>query len=386
MESESIASTASSGAFHAGDTIADTYKSIGGFTSGFDYMRIGLAVAVVFQHSVITTDRALASSIFGGWTRPLLAFILPMFFALSGFLVAASLIKKPSIPSFMALRFVRLVPALAVEILLSALILGPLVTTDSLTEYFSSREFFAYFLNIVGDIHFTLPGVFKHNHLPNMVNGSLWTVPFELDCYVALMAIYMAGFISKPKLLIGTIGFLAIGGTFYTFARHNPVYQNGPVGGYALVVAFLSGVAMQVFATRIRLNRAMFLMCAVCSALLLLRFETSFLACVPMAYVTVYLGMLNPKKVPMLFSGDYSYGLYLFAFPLQQLEVMVFPHYRWWLYNAAFTLVAGFAYAAFSWWCIEKPILSRKKDVTQAADRLFSFIPAIPLIMRLRRV
>jgi peptidoglycan/LPS O-acetylase OafA/YrhL len=374
------------GAFFTGDTVAGRYKRIGGFTSGFDYLRIGLAVGVVLQHSIITTDRPLGSAIFGGWTRPLLAFILPMFFALSGFLVAASLLKKPSIPSFMALRFVRLVPALAVEVLLSALILGPLITTLPLHAYFSGAEFWKYFLNIVGDIHFTLPGVFAHNPLPNTVNGSLWTVPFELECYLALMIVYLCGFIIRPKLLLGAIVVLTLAGTALTFARYNPILQGGPVGGRALVIAFLAGVALQVYAHRVRLNLATFAVCTILSALLLLRFETSFFACIPMAYVTVYLGMLNPRKVPVLFSGDYSYGLYLFAFPLQQLEVLLFPHYRWWGYNAAFTLVTGFAYAAFSWWCIEKPILSQKKEVANAADRFFANLPSVPLLYRLRGV
>ena len=97
-----------------------------------------------------------------------------MFFALSGFLVAGSMERTPKLSQFLTLRIIRLVPALAVEVLLCALILGPLVTNKPLWDYFAAPEFWAYFRNIVGDVHFTLPGVFEDNKLPRIVNASLW--------------------------------------------------------------------------------------------------------------------------------------------------------------------------------------------------------------------
>src|SRR5215469_12102212 len=57
-------------------------------------------------------------------------------------------------------------PALTVEVFLSAIILGPLLTTVSHGNYFTSGEFYSYFLNIVGEIHYSLPGVFVTNPVP----------------------------------------------------------------------------------------------------------------------------------------------------------------------------------------------------------------------------
>jgi len=62
-----------------------------------------------------------------------------------------------------------------------ALILGPLLTEFPLSAYFRDSEFWAYFLNILGEIHYHLPGLFIHNPT-TAVNGQLWTVPFELAC------------------------------------------------------------------------------------------------------------------------------------------------------------------------------------------------------------
>ncbi|MBB5373942.1 hypothetical protein [Acidocella aromatica] len=73
----------------------------------------------------------------------------------------------------------RIYPALIIESLLSAFILDPLVTRQPLLAYFTAPEFFRYMLNILGDVHFSLPGVFVHNPLPDVVNFQLFTIPFE---------------------------------------------------------------------------------------------------------------------------------------------------------------------------------------------------------------
>ncbi len=354
----------------SGETIAERYKRIGGFTSGFDYLRIVLAVGVVLHHSVAMTDHEAWRMLWLGWPRVIYGQILPAFFALSGFLVAASLEKRPTVAYFMSMRALRLVPALAVEVLLSAIILGACLTELPLGSYFSSPIFWSYFLNIVGDIHLNLPGVFKHN-LVDYVNGSLWTLPYELECYGALMVLYLAGFIQHKTRLIVALAAVMLLGYAWTFLRYQPSWTEGPLPGRYLVMAFLIGVGIQRFADKIRLNVWAFLVCLAAGTFLSLWVETSLIAVVPIAYATVYLGMLNPKKLPIILSGDYSYGLYLFAFPIQQAQVALFPAYRWWGYNAVFALVLGFAYAAFSWWCVEKPILQRKRVIASTVEHFW---------------
>ena len=112
--------------------------------------------------------------------------ILALFFSLSGFLVTASLQRCKSLISFLGLRVLRIGPALAVETTLSAIIIGSIFTELPLAQYVADPKLHAYFLNIVGDIQYELPGVFLHNPMPDVVNAQLWTVPYELWCYVVL--------------------------------------------------------------------------------------------------------------------------------------------------------------------------------------------------------
>ena len=74
-----------------------------------------------------------------------------------------------------------------------ALILGTLLTTLPLGEYFAHPMLHSYFLNIIGDIHYFLPGVFDQNP-SHRVNGQLWTIPFELECYIVLAAVAYQSF------------------------------------------------------------------------------------------------------------------------------------------------------------------------------------------------
>lgn len=144
--------------------------------AGFDYMRISLAAAIICVHGANVTlglDRAMEIV---SHFRMVNAMLLALFFALSGFLVTASLLRCKSLISFIGLRVLRIVPALVVETTLSAIILGPIFTEMPLTQYFVDSKFHVYFLNIVGDIHFELPGAFLHNPVPDMVNAQLWTV------------------------------------------------------------------------------------------------------------------------------------------------------------------------------------------------------------------
>ena len=102
-------------------------------------------------------------------------------------------------------RGLRIVPALAVEITLSALLLGPLLTTESMAQYFSDPKFFKYFLNVLGLIHYQLPGVFLQNPYPDVVNGSLWSVPYELECYAGLTILSIIALAKNKKAPLAVI-------------------------------------------------------------------------------------------------------------------------------------------------------------------------------------
>lgn len=348
-------------------TFDDKQRSIGGFASGFDYLRLSLAVLVMFGHSfIITGSGRLMTEVMPFGLAALRGYaILPVFFALSGYLVAASLLRSKTLGIFLGLRALRIMPALAVEIALSALILGPLLTDVSLREYFTSSEFYRYFLNIVGYIHYHLPGLFMNNPVKNWVNGSLWTVPFEAECYILLAALAAFGLARRPWLFaVAVVGFTAMLFIYdqYTVRDTSLIVAAGSTAtGKQLVLFFLGGVSFYLLRDRMPYSLPLFILAAVLSAIMVTSHTLIYLAPFPVAYLTAYIGLLQPKRLPVIFSGDYSYGIYLYAYPVQQSVYQLAPAGRDWSGNFLISLLVVCLFAAFSWHAVEKQMLHFKR-------------------------
>jgi peptidoglycan/LPS O-acetylase OafA/YrhL len=340
-----------------GETLADRLEAHKGITTGFDYLRLALAISIFSLHSI-----TLTSHVWDGPFRALAACLLPMFFALSGFLVSASLARTANLATFLAYRAIRIIPALAVEVFISALLLGPFVTELPLKEYFSDPKFRVYFLNIFGIIHYNLPGVFPHNPLPEVVNGPLWTVPYELECYIALSLLAVFGLLRSRALLFLLIVAGTLAATDWLVRTCPPDCYYRPLGK-TLVLCFLAGVLFYQCREWIRLNSQIFLACVGLALVFLSIGPLLNFAILPLTYTTVYLGLLNPPKRSFLLRGDYSYGIYLFGYPMQQLCISFAPDVRNSLLNFACAFPLALACAWASWNFVEGPILRRKKRI-----------------------
>lgn len=368
----SDAHTASLG--RTGETIAA--RMARGRTSGFDYIRIVLASAVIFSHSVGVT-LGESPNVHRAWwpvTQPLYWAIIPCFFALSGFLVAGSLLRSTTTLEFVLLRVLRIIPALFVETILAALILGPLVTDYPLGTYFTGHDFWHYPLNIIGDIHYQLPGVFLHNPWPRIVNAQLWTIPAELFCYAILTVLAILG-LSRirpaiPILTTAGIALLLLVG----YALPPPLHWKSHelhVGAEGLVLMFLAGVCLFIWRDRVPLNRWMFVGSLALSYAFLYGGALQYLAAFPIAYATVYVGLIDFPKTVVTATGDYSYGVYLYGYPVQQLIAWLFPQNRIPFLNFAGALLVSLALAALSWRLVESRVLARRAGIIAAAGRMF---------------
>ncbi len=338
-------------------------------TSGFDYLRIALAAGVLFWHSYVVAHGHDAGAAYqAGPFGAVLRLILPMFFSLSGFLVASSLERATSLPLFLSFRALRILPALAVEVTLSAMIIGPLVTTESLAQYFASPLFGTYLYNIVGFIHYRLPGVFADNPWPLTVNASLWTVPYELECYVALIVIHCLGLTKRPIVMGAATLLLSL--SFLLFFRKGNLSELAidPVPGRMLVVCFLAGVSLYTARRLVPCSTSLFAACACLSAVLLSWPALQFLAALPVAYATVWLGLRDPPRNKLLLSGDYSYGVYLYGFVAQQCLMHLFKdRIGSTLPLFLCALVGTSLFAVFSWHAIEEPALRLKSYLSARA-------------------
>lgn len=335
--------------------------------SGFDYMRIVLALSVICWHSLlISYGTDTTAGVWGRVLQPLSLLIVPMFFALSGFLVAGSLERSKSLVGFLGLRVFRIMPALVVEVLLSALILGPLLTTASLGSYFADPVLHSYFWNILGDIHYKLPGLFQQNPT-DLVNGQLWTVPYELVCYILLSILTVAGLVRRREFLLGFLVLYYAAQLANTLLRAQTDYQGA--GGSSIVMAFITGVVFYCYRERIPWSRGLFLAMLIVSVVLPMFLPKGMrFAAIPITYVTVYLGLMNPRRNRLVLSGDYSYGLYLYGFPVQQAVYSASPAFHTWYASILISVPIAAVVAALSWWFVEQPVLRRRDKLKAFED------------------
>lgn len=347
-------------------TIEERARSHGN-THGFDYLRLILATSVLFWHSLIISygtnmDRPFLAGPYGPFVR----LILPMFFTLSGFLVAGSMERCRTVSEFVTLRVLRIFPALTAEILLSALLLGPIFTHWTLGAYFTDPKFWTYLLNCLGMIHFLLPGVFIDNPRPDIVNLSLWTIPAELECYIAIVTLTVLGLFRRRPLFLAAILLLTLVFSGYDWA--NGQFENeGLASPRLLVLSFLVGVTISLYRDRIPLNPWLAALSFLLGYWLLSGGPAPFFCAIPVGYLTVWLGMTHPPRIPVLMKGDFSYGIYLFAFPIQQCIAQMLWTREWWI-NSLLSLPIVLMWSALSWYNIEKPLLGKKKKVVAAVE------------------
>jgi len=353
-------------------TLAEKIEAAKGRPAGFDYMRIMFALSVVCWHTLLVTyGYNLQEKIFlTPPTRIIVAAIVPMFFAFSGFLVAGSLERCKTLGGFLFMRILRIFPALVMDDILCAFILGTAMTQFKLGRYFHDPLFFSYLLNCLGDIHYQLPGLFADNPFPTVVNMQLWTVPFELECYSLLAILSVLGIIARPKIFLVLIAALACYGLADFLAGHDR--QADDLHGNQLVLCFLIGVALYNFRTRIpysgKIGLAALGACVICFWVP----GGGLLAPLPITYLTVFLGLTHPKRLFFMLTGDYSYGIYLYGFPIQQAVAGsgLVP------LNGALTLAVSLpiivTVAALSWHFFELPFLALRR-YRPHIDRLAGF-------------
>ena len=368
-------------------SVLDDGRGIG---RGFDFLRIFLASAIIAWHTATLTGHGDWAR--GGWAWGVEYALVPMFFMLSGFLVAGSGARL-TLDNFIINRVFRIVPALAVDVFFGALVIGPLFTTVPLGEYFTDRNFFSYFINVFGWIHYLLPGVFKTNYSQS-VNGALWTVPYEIGCYVIFAALMAFGVIKRRysvllvavAMLVAAVAIQGFG--LFTESNSHPRDIKGALSflfvekGARLLPSFVLGVVIYQFRHRIPYSRAVMFVLIGAWALISalgsytgLFHATAFhlLALPLLAYFTVLIGLTPIPIIYPFTKGDYSYGLYLYHAPFMQALIFLFPAFFlsdqtfWLLFFAAYPLCLLVAMA--SWHMVEKPVLKLRKHFSFAATR-----------------
>lgn len=338
--------------------------------NNFDLLRFLAAIAVIFSHSFALCNahgdplNLISHGLFdfGGLA-------VAIFFTISGYLISASFIRRSEIIYFIWARFLRIFPGLFVAVIFCALIIGPLNTQLTLVQYFINKQFYSYLLKNVFLLHLHpwdyLPAVFENNPYPNAVNGSLWTLPLECMMYLLIGLLGLLGALTQNKLK-GIVFFVtSICAVLLHF--HNGMHYLSLhfLRDYLPSMScFMFGTLFFIYHENIKINVIGLIL------LIALTFLLPHAYLFSLFYLTLSYGVLyfafNVYYISGVFKkfGDLSYGLYIYAFPIQQtlMHYIAFSNgYYLFLSTVPFSMILAY----LSWHIIEKKAIKLKSSTME---------------------
>jgi peptidoglycan/LPS O-acetylase OafA/YrhL len=352
-----------------------------GRDNNFDVLRLVAAAMVLVSHSYTLTATPGYVQQFGS-TEPyaqltgdtLGAVGVSIFFAISGFLIARSWTLTPRAGTFAVKRGLRLLPAVVVAAVLCAFVLGPIATTLPVGAYLSSSSPYLYVVKNLGlfEHGLTLPGVFPLNDVRFAINGSLWTLPVEAACYVLAAALGIAALLRRPRALaLLAIACLIVASPIVNIdsvlrgLRGDSGLTFDVTTLVRLVACFVLGAWFWAARDRIVLRWAYLVPLLALWALSWNSDWQAVTASLAIAYLVLLVAYCTPRALRALVRpGDVSYGLYIYAFPVQQLiEWRFLSHGQNISAGAMMALAFPLTYvvALASWRLVEVPALELKK-------------------------
>lgn len=351
-----------------------------GRDNNFNLIRVVAASAVLVTHSFALTWkhepflRTLGMTM-GTWA-------LDAFFLISGFLVTSSLLSRQSTIEFIWARILRIYPALVVMVLLTVFLLGPSFTTLSLSSYFSSPEthiYLAQCASLVAGVADFLPGVFQSARYPYPVNGSLWSLPVELYLYATWALLWLFLLIASSdraaifKAIVVGWAVIAFGLLIADHFFFHAVDRTTRV-----IPLFLVGAAFYVLRDYIILSRWLFYPLLAGVLLATSNKDLFFVVYIfSIAYILLYLAYVPSGFVRRYNNlGDYSYGIYLYAYPVQQSVAAIVPGIsveKMIILSGAITLLLAF----LSWHLLERWAIGLKEFRAESTRKLLA-IPNKP--------
>ena len=327
----------------------------------YDCIRLLAAAMVLLSHSYVLAGDAGAEPLvrLTGGAHDLGEIAVNLFFAMSGYLVALSWQRDPDFRRFLLRRALRIVPGLAAVALGSVLVVGPIFTSLDLASYFAAPRTWLYLTKITAmpALH-GLPGVFDATPYPSVVNGSLWSLRLEVLCYLGLSLLGLLAWKRATPLVVAAIALLLAADFAASLPRFGlPVQVLSQAQTYLFdAMIFLLGI----LAARIGLpTRPLRLGLPALAATLALMWWPEARAPFAIALGLAAIGCGAGLRCSVKSFGDWSYGLYLWAFPVQQMTISLWPGLTP-LGLFARALPATLLLAALSWHLIESRALAFK--------------------------
>ncbi len=336
--------------------------------NNFNLIRLLAALCVLITHSfALSIGTAEAEPLRGRLGMTIGNIAVDVFFVTSGFLVTASLLRRESGWTFLKARCLRIYPGLVVMAFLTTYIMGSALTLLPLDVYLLNPETHFYFLksaSLVSGVGWVLPGVFKQNPFREIVNGSLWTLPYEIGMYASLLLSWLLLRRWLPK---GNSAFtkfaLAVLVISVPCLYLSKLIVPNWLNLARLTFMFYTGAVIYIFRARIKLSLWPVCFAGILALISILTRNTSLLFIVysaSLAYTIFYFAYVPTGRIRMFNRvGDYSYGVYIYAFPVQQIIAnLLSPISPWPM--VALSGIVTLMLAVISWHVVEKRFLRLK--------------------------
>lgn len=273
-----------------------------------------------------------------------------IFFVISGYLITRSFQARPDPVRFVTHRVLRIVPAYAVMLVIVTCVMGPIVSDLSAADYFTASETWVYLfwnLTFISPVATSLPGVFLDNPYPRAINGSLWTLPIEVECYVLVLLLGLAGLLTRFWVLV-VLAIALVVPMIWLVGERATLYG-----------CFFAGSAIWLW----RPPWVGWVAAGCFAAWLGALFSSGLAIASPVfgAYALLYVAFGAPIRLPRVNRwGDLSYGTYIWAFPVQQLVALGLGSMITWYFSVLVSLPIVLLLAWLSWRAIEAPALRWK--------------------------
>lgn len=325
--------------------------------NSYDLLRHFAALLVLYSHQF-----ALHGS-----TEPVAPFwdsygfvAVAIFFSISGYFMPASFKRSGNFVEFIKRRLRRLLPGMVVCAFLMTYVLGAIYTSEPTWSYLTSKGAWVTFLKYSMFLGQAIPGVFQNYIYPNAINGSLWTLPIECVCYIAigvalsfsqswkvLLALFVGSVLGTASIVHTGTGFSFYGVPLNYLCMFGICFSGGALLSATKDTWYPSRWFLSMFAIA-----GMFCMPS--------QLEYSVLGAFG---ITILVSVIGESFGEKIVNGkfDISYGMYIYGFPIQQIVINEITH-RFWLgmgISIALTMVAGYLSYRF----VEKPFLQRGRKV-----------------------
>ena len=324
--------------------------------------RLALATAVILWHTFPLTGRHLPFSVHQLFSQAW----VDGFFAVSGFLITSSWLSRPRLRSYFAARALRILPGLWVCLTVTAFVIAPigvaiqggsaarLLLSSAPVEYVVKNSAVWTFQVDIGGTPRGIPD-------PGMWNGSLWTLQYEVLCYIAVAGLGLVGVLARRWFLPAAMALAVIWAALasYTLDGVPTVAQNGA----RFAVMFLAGALLHHFRDMIPARWSLVAVSLVVVLVATLLPDYRLVAAIPLAYAIIVSGALIDNERFRL-RNDLSYGVYIYACPIQQLLVICGLGILNPIVLTIIAAVATLPFAAMSWFLVEKPAMALKARIT----------------------